>query len=139
MSYQNLTAKQIYLEEVVYTLDDFASDFKMKLIGDWGEKRINQRSKFGLSVYSAIFVMVVFNSQHKPLKFITKIVLGTVNEETLKLTKGISEMYKKEAEILEGLQIKMFLENLKKYHLSDSLNLKLLNENFKVWMKKALK
>jgi len=138
MSYQNLTATQIYTEKVAYTLDDFAKDFRAKVKEDWGEERVDKDNKAKKTLYQGILIMVIFASQHKPLRMITEVVLGTVNEETMKLTKDIVSMYEKEAEILEGLQMKMFLDNLKKYHLSDSLNLKMLNANFRVWMEKAL-
>ncbi|RJR29222.1 hypothetical protein C4564_02690 [Candidatus Microgenomates bacterium] len=137
MSYQNLTAKQIYMEEVAYTLDDFARDFKARLKDQWGEK-LDDKNKGGNTLYQAILIFVVFASQSKPLKLTVEIVLGTVNEETVKLTKDILGMYEKEVEILEGLQMKIFLDNLKKYHLSDSLNLKMLNANFRIWLEKAL-
>lgn len=138
MSYQDLTAKQIYTEEVAYSLDDFAKDFRVKVKTDWGEERVDQDNKAKKTLYQGILIMVIFASQHKPIRMITEVVLGTVNEETMKLTKDIVSMYEKEAEILEGLQMKMFLDNLKKYQLSDSLNLKMLNANFRLWMEKAL-
>lgn len=138
MSYQNLTAKQIYTDEVVYTLEEFAEDFRAKIKEDWGEERVDAQNNAKKTLYQAILIFVVFASQSKPLKLTVEIVLGTVNEETVKLTKDILGMYEKEIKILEGLQMKMFLDNLKKYHLSDSLNLKMLNANFRIWLEKAL-
>lgn len=138
MNYQNLTAKQIYSDEVAYTLDDFARDFRAKVKADWGEERVDQDNKAKKTLYQGILFLIIFASQHKPLKMTTEVVLGVVNKETLKITKDIIDMYQKEAEILEGFQMKMFLDNLKKYHLSDSMNLKMLNANFRAWMEKAL-
>jgi hypothetical protein len=97
--------------------------------------RMNNAKK---TLYQGILLLVVFASQRKPLKFTTEVILGTVDKETLKITKDIIDMYLKEVEILEGLQMKMFLDNLKKYHFSDSLNLKMLNVNFRIWLGKAL-
>lgn len=138
MNYRNLTAKQIYLDEVAYALDDFAHDFRAKIKEDWGEELVDKDNKSKKTLYQGILILVIFASQYKPLKMTTEVVLGVVNKETLKLTKNIIDMYQKEAEILEGFQMKMFLDNLKKYHLSDSMNLKMLNANFRVWMEKAL-
>src|SRR5581483_8724227 len=131
MSYQDLTATQIYTEEVSYSLDDFATDFRTKLEQDWGKDKLNAQNKGGNTLYQALLILVVLASQHKPLNVITRIVLGTISDDSVKLTKEIKENYQKEIEILEGLQMKMFLENLKKYHCSDSLNLKMLNANFR--------
>jgi len=138
MSYQKLTAKQIYSDEITYTLDDFARDFRVRVKEDWGEERVDQDNKAKKTLYQGILILVIFASQHKPLKITTEVVLGVVNKETLKITKDIIDMYQKEAEILKGFQMKMFLDNLKKYHLSDSMNLKMLNADFRIWMEKAL-
>lgn len=138
MSYQDLTQEQIFTEKVIYTLDDFARDFRARVKEDWGEERVDSPKNAKKTLYQGILLLVVFASQRKPLKFTTGVILGTVNEETLKITKDIIDMYPKEVEILEGLQMKMFLDNLKKYHFSDSLNLKMLNANFRIWLGKAL-
>lgn len=138
MSYQDLTQEQIFTEKVIYTLDDFARDFRARVKEDWGEERVDSPNNAKKTLYQGILLLVVFASQRKTLKFTTEVVLGTVNEETLKITKDIIGMYLKEVEILEGLQMKMFLDNLKKYYFSDSLNLKMLNANFRIWLGKAL-
>lgn len=137
MSYQNLNAKQIYMEEVAYTLDDFARDFKVRLKDQWGEK-LDDKNKGGNTLYQALLLLVVFASQHKPLRMTTEVILGTTKQEALELTEDILSTYEREVEILEGLQMKMFLDNLKKYHCPDSLNLKMLNADFQIWLKNAL-
>lgn len=137
MSYKNLTAKKIFTGEVAYTLDDFASDFRKRLKKEWGEKRLDEDLK-GKTLYQGLLLMVVFASQHKPLSVICEIIMGGSSDETQKLTKDILGTYEQEVEVLEGLQMKMFLDNLQNFGLSDSLNLKLLNANFRKWLEKVL-
>jgi len=64
--------------------------------------------------------------------------MGSSDDKIQKLTKDILGAYKQEVEVLEGLQMKMFLDKLQNFGLSDSLNLKLLNANFRKWLEKAL-
>ena len=138
MSYKNLTAKQIYEGEVSYTLDDFAQDFRIKTEQDWSGELLNRKNKSSKSLYQGILSLVVFASQRKSVKFITETILGKSTKELLQATKEMIDMYKNEVEILEGLQMKIFLDNLKKYKVSDSINLKLLNADIKAWFKRAL-
>lgn len=137
MNYKNLTPKQIYLGETNYTLADFMRNFREKLKKDWGSKLIDKGNK-SKTIYQGIFIIIVFASQGKSLKMISKFVLGKSTGEPLSIIKEIIAVYKQEAEILEGIQMKMFLDNLKQYGLSDSLNLKLLNADFRIWLKEAL-
>ena len=136
MSYKNLTAKQIYMGKVNYTLDDFMKDFREKMKKDWDSELAGKKNK-AKALYQGIFIIIVLASQKKPLKIISELVFGKSTEK-LKITKGIIAMYGKEVKVLESLQMKMFLNNLKKYRLSDSLNLKLLNADFRIWLKKIL-
>lgn len=69
---------------------------------------------------------------------ICEIIMGSSDDKIQKLTKDILGAYKQEVEVLEGLQMKMFLDKLQNFGLSDSLNLKLLNANFRKWLEKAL-
>ena len=137
MSYENLTAKKIYTGEVSYTLDDFVIDFRKRLNDDWGEKRLDEDHN-GKTLYHGLLLMVVFASEHKPLRLICDVVLGKSNEETQGITKEILDMYEHEIEVLEGVQMKMFLDNLQKFCVSESLNLKLLNADIHNWLGKAL-
>lgn len=137
MSYQNLTANQIFTGKVGYTLDDFIKDFREHVEKDWGKERLYKENK-NKNVYQGILIIVVFASQRKPLEMISEFVLGSSGKEPLELTKYIIDMYEQAITVLEGLQMKMFLDNLQKYYVSDSLNLKLLNANFRVWFEKAL-
>lgn len=138
MSYINLTAKDIYTGKVTYTLDNFVKDFRKRLKKDWGEKRLDKDLK-GKTLYQGLLFMVVFASQHKPLSMICETIMSGSSDETQKITKDILNMYEREIEVLEGLQMKMFLDNLQKYWLPESLNLKLLNADIRKWLEKALK
>ena len=138
MSYKNLTAKQIYTGEANYTLDDFVKDFRKKVKEDWGSKRVDKGNKAKKTLYQGIFMLVVFASQRKSVKFISEKVLGKSTKEPSQITKDIIGMYEKEIKVLEGLQMKMFLDNLRKYWVPDFLNLKLLNADFRIWFERAL-
>lgn len=137
MSYTNLTAAQIWKGEVNYSLDDFVKDFREKVKEGWGEERID-KGKGDRTLFKGLLTVVVFASQYKPVKLISEITMGKSTKECLDLTQYIIDMYPKEIEILEGLQMKMFLDNLKNYGVSDYLNLKLLNTDFRKWFKRAL-
>ncbi|OGM25739.1 hypothetical protein A3D00_03350 [Candidatus Woesebacteria bacterium RIFCSPHIGHO2_02_FULL_38_9] len=137
MTYKDLTTKQIFSGEVKYTLDDFVRDFKEQVEKDWGKERLYKENK-NKTVFQGILITIAFASQKKPLKIISEFVLGSDNQEPLELTKYIIDMYAREIEVLEGLQMKMFLDNMKTYRLSDSLNLKMLNANFRTWLGKTL-
>lgn len=137
MSYQDLTAQKIYTGEVAYTLDDFVKDFRERLKRDWGEKRLDEDHN-SKTLYQALLLMVIFASQHKPLSMICETIMGGNSEETQKITKDMLDMYEKEVEVLEGLQMKMFLDNLQQYWLPESLNLKLLNANVRKWLERAV-
>jgi len=136
MSYSNLTAKQIFSGEVSYTLDEFVIDFRKKARDGWGEKI--DKGNGNKTVFQGLLTVVVFASQHKPLKMITDITMGKSTKECLDLTQYVIDMYPNEIEILEGLQMKMFLDNIKNYGVSDYLNLKLLNTDFRKWFNKEL-
>jgi hypothetical protein len=136
MSYLNLTAPQIFKDEASYTLDDFVKDFREKVKEGWGETI--DKGNGNKTVFQGLLTVVVFASQHKPVKLISEITMGKSTKECLDLTQYIIDMYPKEIEVLEGLQMKMFLDNLKNYGVSDYLNLKLLNTDFRQWFKKAL-
>jgi hypothetical protein len=137
MSYKSLTAQKIYTGEVPYTLNDFTRDFRKRLEADWGERRLDKDHK-GKTLYQGLLLIVVFASQHKPLKLICEVVMGKSSDETQEITKDILDMYEQEIEVLEGIQMKMFLDNLQKFCVSESLNLKLLNANIRNWLGKAL-
>lgn len=137
MSYKNLTSKKIYQGEANYALDDFMRDFRKKAEKDWGSELLDKSNK-NQTLYQGILIIVVFASQRKSLKTISKLILGKSAKKHQGMIKKIVDMYSLEIEILEGLQMKMFLDNLKLYGLSDSLNLQLLDADFRVWFKKAL-
>lgn len=137
MSYSNLTAAQIWKGEVNYTLDDFVKDFREKVKEGWGEERID-KGKGDRTLFKGLLIIVVFASQYKPIKLISEVTMGKSTKECLELTQYIIDMYPKEIEILEGLQMKMFLDNLKNYGVPGFLNLILLNTDFRKWFKKAL-
>jgi hypothetical protein len=138
MSYKDLTAKQIFKEEVNYSLNDFVKDFRQTLKQSWGSERIDKVTN-NKSLYQGILLLVVLTSQDKSLRLICEVVMGKSTDEVMKMTKDIIDMYGQEIEVLRGLQMKMFLDNLKKYYLSESLNLKLLNADFHSWLEEALK
>lgn len=137
MSYEDLTAEKIYTGKVSYTLNDFIKDFRGRLKKDWGDEQLDKDHN-GKTLYHGLLLMVVFASEHKPLKQVCEIVMGRSNEETQKITKEILDMYKHEVEVLEGVQMKMFLDNLQKFCVNESLNLKLLNADIRSWLGKAL-
>ena len=62
----------------------------------------------------------------------------SVCKEMRETLKEMTDTYEQEIKVLEGLQMKMFIDNLEKYEVSDSLNLKLLNADFRAWLEKAL-
>lgn len=138
MDYKKLTPKQIYTGEVNYTLDDFTKDFRKQAEKDWGSELLNKKNRASNSLYQGLLMLVVFASQRKPLKLTSELVLGKSTKETLKIAKDIIDMYEQETKVLEGLQMKMFLDNLQEYGVSGSLNLKLLNADFRAWFEKAL-
>ncbi len=139
MSYQNLTPKQIYTGEANYTLDDFAKDFRKQAEKDWGSELLNKKNKASSSIYQGMLIIIVFVSQDKPLSLISKVVMGKSTKKRREAVKVIVDMYDQEVKVLESLQMKMFLDNLQEYGMSDSLNLKLLNADFRVWLEKELK
>lgn len=138
MSYKDLTPKQIFKGEVDYSLDDFVKDFRQTLKESWGSELIDKVTN-NKTIYQGILLLVVLASQDKSLKLICETVMGKSTDEVTKTTKDIVDMYGQEIEVLRGLQMKMFLDNLKNYYLSESLNLKLLNADFHFWLEEALK
>lgn len=138
MSYKDLTAEQIFKGKVNYSLDNFAKDFRETLKEDWGSERIDKVSN-NKTIYQGVFLLIVFASQGKPLKLICEFVIGKATEEIMKITKDIIDMYGQQIDVLKGLQMKMFLDNVEKYHLPDSFNLKLINADFRSWLEKTLK
>jgi len=137
MSYQKLTRKQIYTGEVDYTLDDFAKDFRKQMEEDWGSELDNKKNRTK-TVYQSILLLIVFASQGKSPKLINEILAGKDTKEMRETLKEMTDTYEQEIKVLEGLQMKMFIDNLEKYEVSDFLNLKLLNADFRAWLEKAL-
>lgn len=137
MDYKKLTRKQIYTGEVDYTLDDFIKDFRKQAGEDWGSELDNKKNRTK-TVYQSILLLIVFASQGKSPKLINEILAGKDTKEMRETLKEITDRYEQEIKILEGLQMKMFLDNLQEYGVSDSLNLKLLNADFRTWLQKAL-
>ncbi len=137
MDYKKLTPKQIYTGEVDYTLDDFAKDFRKQAERDWGIERLDKENK-NKTVYQGILMIIVFASQGKSTKLINELLLGRNTKELEEAVKEFTDMYDQEIKVLEGLQMKMFLDNLQEYGVSDSLNLKLLNTDFRAWLERAL-
>ena len=138
MSYNKLTRKQLFSGEVSYTLDDFAKDFRKEVINVWGRKRLDTKNGQSNTLFQGLLLIIIFASQGKSLWEINEGLLGKNTKDLEDNLGSIVKMYEKEIKILEGLQMNMFLENLKKYHLSDSLNLQLLNTNFREWFVKIM-
>jgi|SaaInlStandDraft_6_1057023.scaffolds.fasta_scaffold85062_2 hypothetical protein len=138
MSYNKLTRKQLFSGEVSYTLDDFAKDFRKEVINVWGRKRLDTKNGQSNTLFQGLLLIIIFASQGKSLWEINEVLLGKNTKDLEDNLGSIVKMYEKEIKILEGLQMNMFLENLKKYHLSDSLNLQLLNTNFREWFVKIM-
>ena len=138
MDYKKLTAKQIYTGEVSYTLEDFEKDFRRQAERDWGSELLNRKNKTRHSLYQAFFLIIIFASQRKPLKLINELLIGRDTKELQETLKEFIDMFEQEIKVLEGLQMKMFIDNLQEYGVSYSLNLKLLNADFLVWLEKAL-
>ena len=138
MSYKNLTPKQIYTGEANYTLEDFAKNFRKQAEKDWGSDLLDKKNKNSKTLYQGIFILIVLTSQDKPPKLINELLFGEDTREMQEAVKEITDMYGQEIKILLALQMKMFLDNLREYGLPDSLNLKLLNADFRIWFKNAL-
>ena len=138
MSYQKLTPKQIYTGEVNYTLDDFAKDFRKQAEKDWGSELLNKKNKTSHSLYQVFLLIIVFASQRKPLKLINELLIGRDTKELQEALKEFTDTFEQEIKVLEGLQMRMYIDNIEKYGVSDSLNLKLLNADFQAWVEKAL-
>ena len=138
MDYKKITHEQLFSGEVKYTLEDFERDFRKDAIKSWGKKKLDKKHKNGNTLYQGILFIVVFTSQKKSPKEINELLLGKSTKELEESLETIIDMYKKEIYILEGLQMNMFLENIKKYRASDSLNLMLLNTNFRKWFIRAM-
>jgi hypothetical protein len=136
MDYKKLTRQQIFLGEVDYSLNDFAKDFRKEAIEVWGQERIDAKNEN--SVYIALLLIIVLTSQGRSPGLINQIILGRNSKELEENLKTIIEMYKQEIVVLEGLQMKMFIQNLHKFHLCDSMNLRLLNVDFRNWFMKAM-
>jgi hypothetical protein len=138
MDYQNLTRKQLYLGEVEYVLDEFAKDFRKQAIQDWGLKRLDKKNNKSNTLYQTLFLIIVFTSQGKSPRAINEILLGKSTKELEENLKTITDMYEQEIKVLEGFQMKMFIDNIKTYQMSDSMNLRLLNSDFRKWFVKAM-
>lgn len=134
MDYKKLTKEQIYSGEVDYSLDDFIKDFRKEAVEVWGKKRLDKKHNKSKTLYKALLLIIAFTSQGKTPRMINEILLGKNTVELEEYLQTIVDMYKQEIQILEGLQMKMFLENIKNYQTSDSLNLMLLNANFRGWL-----
>lgn len=138
MDYKNITHEQLFSGEVKYTLEDFERDFRKDTIKSWGRKKLDKKHKNGNTLYQGLLLIIVFTSQKKYPKEINELLLGKSTKELEESLETIVDMYEKEIYILEGLQMNMFLENINKYRASDSLNLMLLNANFRKWFIKAM-
>jgi len=138
MNYQKLTRKQLFLGEVIYSFDEFAKDFRNQAIKDWGLKRLDKKNKKSITLYQTLFLIIVFTSQGKSPRQINEILLGKSTKELEESLKTITDMYRQEIRVLEGFQMKMFIDNIKKFQMSDSMNLRLLNSNFRKWFIKAM-
>lgn len=138
MDYQKLTRQQLYLDKVEYTLDDFAKDFRKQAIKDWGLKRLDKKNKSPNTLYQTILLIIVFTSQGKSPREINELLLGKNTKELEESLKTITDMYEQEIRVLEGFQMKMFINNIKKYQMTDSMNLRLLNADFRKWFIKVM-
>ena len=138
MNYKKLTPKQIYTGEVNYTLNDFAKDFRKRAKKDWGNELFNKKNKASTSLYQVFLLIIAFASQRKSPKLINELLLGRDTKKLQEALKEFIDMFEQEIKVLEALQMKMFLNNLQEYGMSDSLNLKLLNADFQTWLEKAL-
>lgn len=136
MNYFELKPSQIFKSEVEYTLDEFIMDFRERLKDEW--KGDLDKENGNKTLFQGLFLIVVFASQGKSKKFISEIVFGGSDKKRMKLLDDMLEIYQKEIEIMESFQMKMFLQNLEKYHASDAVNLKLLNEQFREWFSNAI-
>jgi len=139
MNYQKLTRQQLYLDKVEYTLDKFAKDFRKQAIKDWGLNRLDKKNKKSNTLYQTILLIIVFTSQGKSPRAINELLLGKNTKKLEESLKTISDMYEQEIRVLEGFQMKMFIDNIKKYQMSDSMNLRLLNADFRKWFIKVMK
>lgn len=136
MNYFELKPSQIFTSEVDYTIDEFLMDYRERLKEEWGENLDKENGN--KTLFQGLFLIVVFASQGKPKEFISEIAFGGSDKKRMKLLEDMLELYQKEIEIFESFQMKMFLKNLEKYHVSNSVNLKLLNEQFREWFSNAI-
>ena len=134
MNYKKLTREQIFSGEIDYTLEKFAKDFRKEAVEVWGKKRLDKKHKNSNTLYQALLLITAFTSQGRKPRAINKILLGKSSKELEENLTSIIDMYKQEIRVIEGLQMKMFLENIKKYRVPDSLNLIILNANFRDWL-----
>ena len=138
MDYKKLTHGQLFSGEVKYTLKDFERDFRKDATKTWSRKKLDKKHNNGNTLYQGLLLIIVFTSQKRSPKEINELILGKSTKELEESLKTIIDMYQAEIYILEGLQMNMFLENIKKYRVSDSLNLMLLNAIFRSWFIKAM-
>ena len=138
MDYKKLTHGKLFSGEVKYPLEGFERDFRKDAVITWGRKKLDKKHNNGNTLYQGLLLIIVFTSQKRSPKEINELILGKSTKELEESLKTIIEMYEKEIYILEGLQMNMFLENIKKYRVSDSLNLMLLNANIRSWFIKAM-
>jgi len=138
MNYQKITRKQLYLGEVDYSFDEFAKDFRKQAIKDWGLNRLDKKNKKSNTLYQTILLIIVFTSQGKSPRAINELLLGKNTKGLEENLKTITDMYEQEIRVLEGFQMKMFINNIKKYQMSDSMNLRLLNSEFRKGFIKAM-
>ncbi len=134
MDYKKLTREQIFSGEVDYSLDDFARDFRKEAVEVWGKDKLDKKHKSSNTLYQTLLLIISFTSQRKTPKEINEILLGRSTEELEENLQTIIDMYEQEIVVLEGLQMKMFLDNIKKYQVSNPLNLMLVNANFRSWL-----
>jgi len=134
MNYKKLTREQLFSGEIDYTLENFAKDFRKEAVEVWGKNRLDKKHKNSKTLYQALLLITAFTSQGKQPRAINEILLGKSTKELEEYLTSIIDMYKQEVGVLEGLQMKMFLENIKKFRVSDSLNLMLLNAKFRDWL-----
>lgn len=138
MDYKKLTKEQLFSGEVEYSLEEFEKDFRANTIKTWGRKKLDEKHGNENTLYQGLLFIIAFTSQGKSPKEINEIILGKSTKELEENLKTIIDLYKQEIRVLEGLMMKMFLENLKNYHVSDSVNLMLINTDFRNWIVKAM-
>ena len=138
MHYKDLTQEQIFSGEIEYELDDFERDFREDLLKTWGSKKLDKKYKNGNNLYHGLLFIISFTSQGKTPREINEIILGYTSKDLEEALEHFIDMYQHEIQILQGFQMKMFLENLKQFRVSDSLNLMLLNADFRKWLTKVM-